>query len=171
MDPIKVGHVTNADVYLTNNRLAGRCKEFDPGDIGMKMVSHEALGMIGVIELPSRAIEAIKGKIVFDFIDHEVDRTTFNPTTLVRLALHSYVDVWDSEGLNRTKSHRLVTTIGVHFAKISGMGHSLGEAVNRELEISIVMMTQKVTTSEVPVLEYDVYAGIYRVNGENVWPD
>lgn len=171
MDPIKIGHISNADIYLNNNSLVGRVKEFDPGDLSIKMISHEALGMIGVLELPSRSHDAIKAKITFDFLDHELERQMLNPTKLHRLALHSYVDVFGSEGLDRAKSHRLVSTLGFFFASRSGMGHTLGEMVNHEHEISVPMITQKISTEETPIIEYDIFAGIHRVNGENVWPD
>ncbi|MDR6952678.1 phage tail tube protein FII [Ancylobacter sp. 3268] len=171
MDPIKVGHITNADVYMENNRLTGRVKEFDQGDFEVTTVDHETLGMIGVISLPSRSVAAIKGKISFAWLDHEMARIAMNPTRLVRFSLHSYVDVFGSSGLDTAASHRLVTTMGVHFTKLSGNAHTLGEAVGHEMEISIVSIVQRVSTSEIPLLEYDPFAGVYQINGEPVWPD
>ena len=171
MDPIKIGQITNADLYLNNNRLVGRVKEFDPGDFSIKVVSHEALGMIGVIELPARGIEAIESTITFDWLDHEVEREVINPTKVMRWAMHSYVDVFDASGLVTSSTHRLVTTVSVQFIGRSSFGHTLGEMVNHELECRTQAMTQKVSTSDVPILEYDPFAGVYRINGANVWPE
>ena len=85
--------------------------------------------------------------------------------------MHSYVDVYGSEGLDREKSHRLISTVGVYFVGRTGMGHSLGEAVNHEHEVTVAMLTQRISTEETPIIEFDVFSGVYRVNGENVWPD
>lgn len=171
MDPIRIGHISNADVYMDNNRLIGRIKEFEVAEISHKMVSHEALGMIGVLELPSRALEALTAKITYDFVDHEVERLVLNPTVTRRWQLHSYVDVWNADGLNRDQSHKLITSLGILPAKSGTLGHTLGEMVNRETEVRVVSMVSKVTINETPILEYDGFAQIYRVNGQNVWPD
>lgn len=171
MDPIKIGHIGNADLYLNNNRLIGRVKEFDPGDFTTKVISHEALGMIGVIEIPARGIEAIESSITFDFLDHEVERIVINPTVVHRWALHSYVDVFDASGLVAASSHRLITTVGVQFVGRSSFGHTLGEMLNHELECRTQTITQKISTSDVPILEYDPFAGVYKINGQSVWPD
>lgn len=171
MDNIRIGHITNADVYMDGNRLIGRVKEFEVSEVSYKMVSHEALGQVAVLELPSRAVEALKAKIVFSFVDHEVERLTLNPTVTRRWQLHSYVDIWGADGLDRTKSHKLITSLGCVFAKGGVLGHTLGEAVNRDMEVSVPFMTQKISTEEVPIFELDVFAGIHRINGANVWPD
>jgi len=171
MDPIKIGHISNADMYMNNNRLVGRVKEFDIGDFTTKVVSHEALGMIGVIEIPARGVEAIESTITFNFLDHEVERLVINPTKTVRWTMHSYVDVFDASGLVEASSHRLITTVALQFVGRSSFGHTLGEMLNHELECRTQTITQKISTSEVPLLEYDPFAGVYRINGENVWPD
>lgn len=171
MDPIRIGHISNADVYMDDNRLIGRVKEFEIPEISYKMISHEALGMIAVLELPSRAVEALKGKITFDYVDHDAERLHLNPTVTRRWQLHSYIDIWRAGGLDRDKSHKLITTLGALPAKSGALGHTLGEAVNREVEISIPYLVHKISTSDVPLLELDVFAGIHRINGENVWPD
>lgn len=171
MDPIRIGHISNADVYMDNNRLIGRVREFEVPEISHKMISHETLGMIAVLELPSRVLEALTGKITFDFLDHEVERQTLNPTVTRRWQLHSYVDIWSADGLNREQSHKLITSLGVLPAKSGVLGHTLGEMVNRETEIRVVSLVQKVSTASEPIVEIDAFAQIYRINGANVWPD
>jgi len=170
-DPIRVGHITQADVYINGNRFIGRVKEFEIPEFGHKMVTHEALGMIGILELPSRAVEALKGKIIFDYIDYEADQMVLNPTKVHYWQLHSYVDVFDAGGLNADKSHRRIVTVGVMFAKSNGLSIKLGENVERELEVSVVSLIDKVSIVATPLLEYDVFNGIYRINGVSVWPD
>lgn len=170
MDPIKVGHITNADLYLGTMRLIGRTKEFEIPEFSHKMVTHEALGMIGVLELPSRAVDALKAKVVFEYLDHDVERQVLNPTLTHRWQLHSYVDVFGADGLDRQKSHKLISNVSLMFGKSNGLSHKLGEMIEREIECSVTAFTQKVTSSDVPIIEYDVFAGIYRINGQDVWP-
>ncbi|MCJ8142967.1 phage major tail tube protein [Ancylobacter sp. A5.8] len=171
MDPIKIGHVSNADMYLANNKLTGRVKEFDPGDFSTKVISHEALGMIGVIEIPARGVEAIESSITFDWLDHEVERLVINPTKVHRWAMHSYVDVHGPEGVIADAGHRLITTVGLQFVGRSSFGHTLGEMLNHELECRTQFISQRISTSDVPILEYDPFSGVYRINGENVWSE
>lgn len=170
MQPIQLGHITNADVYMDAARLVGRIKEFEIPEVGHKMVEHEALGSIGVLELPSRALEALKAKIVFSYLDVEVERRVLNPTRVIKWQLHSHVDVFGAAGRDAERSHKLISSVGLMFSKSGGLSHTLGEAVNRELEASVTVLIQKTTNSDVPVFEYDLFAGIYRVNGEDVWP-
>lgn len=170
-DPIRVGHVTQADIYVNGNRLIGRVKEFEIPEFGHKMVSHEALGMIGILDLPSRAVEALKGKIVFDYLDYEADMMMLNPTKVHSWQLHSYVDVFGPGGLDTVRSHKRILTVGVMFAKSNGLSIKLGENVERELEVTVPSLIDRVTSLSNPLLEYDAFNGIYRINGENVWPD
>lgn len=168
---IEFGHITNADIYLEGNKLVGRLKNFDIPEHGYKMVEHESLGSIGVLALPSRAMEALTANVTFEYLDHTVERQVLNPTRVVRWQLHSHVDVFGPEGLDRSLSHKLITSVSVMLSKSNALGHALGEAVNRELEVSVTAMVQKVTSSDVPVFEYDIFNNIHRVNGEDVWPE
>jgi Phage tail tube protein FII len=170
-DPIRVGHITQADVYIDGNRFIGRVKEFEIPEFGHKMVSHEALGMIGILELPSRAVEALKGKIVFDYVDYEADQLILNPTKVLYWQLHAFVDVFDAAGVNTGKSHKRILTVGVMFSKSNALSLKLGENAERELEVSVVSLIDKVSTVAIPLLEYDAFNRIYNINGVPVWPD
>lgn len=80
MNPIQLGQITNGYLYLDDNKLTGRVKEFKIGEIGYKMVSHETLGQIGVLELPSRAVDALKATLELQYPDLELDARLKNPT-------------------------------------------------------------------------------------------
>lgn len=171
MDTIRVGQITNADIYLNDNRLLGRVKEFEVPEFKYKIVQHEALGMIGMAELPSRAVEALKGKINFDYIDSELDSQMINPTKVHYWTMRTRVDIFDAQGLNRDKTHRRVMTIGAMFEQSSALKLKLGENTNREIQVSVISLVDKVSTQDVPLLEFDLFNNILRINGEDVWPD
>lgn len=166
----KIGQITNADLYLNDTDVKGRVAEFDMGEIGATEVEHKTLGQIGVIKLPGRPVEAIEGKISFEWLDESIERDLLNPTKRHKIQLHSYVDVFGADGLDVDKSHTLVTHIGFHVMKRSGNSAKLGEQLASEHAISIQSFSQKVYGEAVPIVEFDAWAGIYNVNGEEVWP-
>lgn len=168
--PQKIGQITNADLYLNSNDVKGRVAEFDMGEVGHQEVEHSALGMIGVLKLPGRPVQPIEGKIMFEWLDEEVERIMMNPTKVNKIQLHSYVDIFDAEGLNADQSHTLVTHVAFNLMKTGGRPAKLGEQMASEHDICIHSFVQKVYGDSTPIIEFDVFSGIYSVNGENVWP-
>ena len=167
---MNLGQITNADLYINGADVKGKVKEFDLDDIGATEVEHSALGMIGVINLPGRPVEALGGKISFDWLDEAVERDLLNPTKRHNMQLHSYVDVFDETGLNVGASHTLVTHVGFHVVKRGGFKAKLGEGVGTEHAITVLSFSQKVYGDATAIIEFDAMANIYRVNGEPVWP-
>ncbi|MCJ7996065.1 phage major tail tube protein [Rhizobium cremeum] len=166
----KIGQITAGDVYINEVDVAGRVAELDMGEIGHAEVEHQTLGMIAVLKLPGRPVQAIEGKITFEWLDEEVSRTILNPTKVHKLQIHSYVDVFDAEGRNSDQSHTLITHIGFQTMKKGGSTAKLGENVGEELDISISSFKQNVYGGETPIIEFDAWNNIYNINGEAVWP-
>lgn len=166
----KIGQITQSDCYINEVDVCGRVTELDMGEIGHAEIEHQTLGMIGVLNLPGRPVQAIAGKITFEWLDEEVSRNILNPTKVHKLQLHSYVDVFDGEGLNSEQSHTLITHIGFQMMKTSGRSAKLGENLGQEHDISISSFKQTVYGGDTPIIEYDAWNNIYRINGEDVWP-
>lgn len=166
----KIAQITNADIYLNGTDVKGRVEEFEFDDIASAEIEHGALGMIGVLKLPGRPVDAIGGKIKFEWLDAELERALLNPTKRHNLQLHSYVDVFDETGLNTEKSHTLVTHVGFHVMKRGGFKAKMGDPIGTEHAITVPSFSQKVYGEATPIIEFDAFAGIYNVNGEPVWP-
>ncbi|WCK24624.1 phage major tail tube protein [Agrobacterium pusense] len=166
----KIGQITQSDCYVNEVDVCGRVAELDMGEIAHAEIEHQTLGMIGVLKLPGRPVQAIDGKITFEWLDEEVSRNILNPTKVHKLQLHSYVDVFDGEGLNRNQSHTLITHIGFQMMKTGGRTAKLGENLGQEHDISISSFKQSVYGGETPIIEFDAWNNIYRINGEDVWP-
>lgn len=166
----KIGQITNADLYLNGTDVKGRVAELDFGDFGHTEVEHAALGMIGVLKLPGRPVEAIEAKIKFEWLDDEVQRLIINPTKTVRAQLHSYVDIFNADGLDADQSHVLVTHLAFNMMKTSGRTAKLGDQLGAEHDITVHAFSQKVYGEAVPIIEFDAFAGIYNIDGEPVWP-
>ncbi len=166
----KQGHITQADCYINEVDVCGRVAELDLGEISHTEVEHQTLGMIGILKLPGRPVEAIEGKISFEWLDEEISRQILLPTKTHRLQLHSKVDIFDQDGLNAEKSTTLITRIGFSSMKTGGMKSKLGENMGQEIDISITSFTQMVYGSTAPIIEFDAWNNIYRINGADVWP-
>ncbi|PYE87503.1 phage major tail tube protein [Phyllobacterium leguminum] len=166
----KNGQITQADCYINEVDVCGRVAELDMGEIGHTEVEHKTLGMIGVLKLPGRPVEAIEGKISFEWLDEEVSRSILNPTKVHKLQLHSYVDIFDGDGLNGDQSHTLITHLGFQTMKTGGRTAKLGENLAQEHDISISIFKQSVYGASVPIIEFDAWNNIYNINGVPVWP-
>lgn len=166
----KIGQITNADLYLNGVDIKGRVAEFDMGEIGATEVEHATLGMIGVIKLPGRPVEAIEGKLNLEWVDEVLERGLLNPTTRHNIQLHSYVDIFDETGLNPEKSHTLITHLGFMVMKRGGSTAKLGDQMASEFTLSIQSFSQKVYGDADPIVEFDAWNGIYNIDGKPVWP-
>lgn len=166
----KIGQITQSDCYINEVDVCGRVAELDMGEIAHQEVEHQTLGMIGILKLPGRPVQAIEGKISFEWLDEEVSRAILNPTKMHKLQIHSYVDVFDGEGLSSDQSHTLITHIGFQMMKTGGRTAKLGENLGQEHDISISTFKQSVYGGDTPIIEFDAWNNIYRINGEDVWP-
>lgn len=167
---VQTGSITNADVLLNGVDIAGRVMELDLGEFGYTEVEHKALGMIGVLKLPSRAVEAIEANIKYEFLDPSLKREILNPTKTHRLQLHQYVDVSGPDGLDIEASHTLVHHVGFRTMKTKKGASKLGENLEMENTISVTSLVTKVYGEEVPILEYDIFNKIHKINDEDVYP-
>ncbi len=166
----KIGQITDSDCYINEVDVCGRVAELDLGEIGHAEIEHQTLGMIGVLKLPGRPVQAIEGKISFEWLDEEVSRSILIPTKIHKLQLHSYVDVFDGEGRSSTLSHTLITHIGF-FDDEDGWTHCQAwREPRQEHDISISSFKQSVYGGDTPIIEFDAWNNIYRINGEDVWP-
>ncbi len=164
-----IGQITNADVYVNEVDVAGRLKELDMGEVAHNEVKHETLGMIGVMNLPGRPVQEIGAKLTFEWLDEAVMRDIINPTKRSKLQIHSYVDVFDSDGLSIDKSHMLITHLGFYMMKTGDLKAKLGDQMGVAHDITIASLTQKIYGESTPIIEFDVFSQTYKINGEQVW--
>lgn len=168
---IRIGHTTNADVYVDGNRLIGRIKEFELDKLGYERVSHEALGMVGKMSLPARAMEPLEAKISFAWLETEYMLRTALPNRGVAFQFQNYVDVFDQGGLVENEGYRIITNVVLLFAEETFNAFKLGsDAIGRELQCSVIRLSMKSTETDVIIREYAPFENINRVNGSDVWP-
>ena len=163
--------ITDAEVYLDDKSLVGFCKEFNLPEIESTQVEHETLGSVGVLKLPRRGLSALEGSMVMSFADPEFLGITSNPRNAARFQLHSKLDAFDALGLNEDNSTTLVTHITALFHKSAYGGLKKDDGASEHTaEFSITKIMQRDVNASTPIVEIDLFANIYKVNGEDVWP-
>ncbi|MDE2577953.1 MAG: phage major tail tube protein [Hyphomicrobiales bacterium] len=167
---VKIGQCTNADVYLNGDNLVGRFKDFQLPDLEYKEVTHETLGQIAVLSMPGRPLQALKGKGTIDFLDRDLYPQLLNPTVTLPFALHSYVDVFNTGGVDVANSYRIVTNVTMSIRKVGGKPFKLGDAFEGEFEYVAQRFTQGVPGAKTPIVEVDVINQVHRILGQDVWP-
>lgn len=163
--------ITDAPIYLDDKSLVGFAKELNIPELETQQLEHETLGSIGVLKLPRRGLSAIEGDILMDFADPEFLAITSNPRKAARFQVHSKLDVFNAMGLDEENSTTIVTHITALFHKTKFPAAKKAEAGEHAAEFSITKLMQRDIKSSTPIVEIDFFANVYRVNGENVWPD
>ncbi len=165
-------HITGAEVYLDDRSLVGICEEFSIPDLEVGQVEHSTLGSIGTFKLPARGqLTPADGSMILLSPDPELITLSSNPRKAVRFQLHSKVDAFDALGLDEEKSTTIVTHVTALFYKRMFPGGKNGEAGKYTGEFSVTRLMQRDIQSETPIVEIDFFANIYKVNGEDAWPD
>lgn len=168
---LKNGQITDAPVYLDDKSLVGLCEEFNIPELENSQIEHETLGSIGVLKLPRRGLSAIEGSLIMAFPEPEFLAITSNPRKAARFQLHSKLDIFDAMGLDEANSTTLVTHVTALFSKTAFPNGKKAEAGKHNADFSVTKIMQRDINSSTPIVEIDLFANIYKVNGEDVWPD
>lgn len=168
---LQYGQVTDAPVYLEDKELLGICNEFNIPELESGTVEHDTLGSVGVLMLPRRGLSGLTGSIKLIFPEPEMVSIFSRPNKAAKFQVHQKIDVFDAGGLNEGNSTTLITHVTALFTKNSFASVKKGEAQEDTGEFSCTYLMQRLTSSETPLVEVDLFANIYKVNGEDVWPD
>ncbi|MGH1577705.1 phage major tail tube protein [Planktotalea sp.] len=168
---LQYGQITDAPVYLDDKSLVGHCEEFNIPEIETQTIEHDTLGSIGVMKLPRRGLSALEGSLIMSFAEPEFLSITSNPRKAARFQVHSKLDIFDAMGLDETNSTTLVTHVTALFHKSAFPGAKKADAGKHNADFSVTRLMQRDINSGTPIVEIDLFANIYKVLGENVWPD
>ena len=159
---LKINKLSNANVYLEGDSLLGQVKEIELPEVVQKMVDHEALGMVGVIELPA-GFEKMEGKIMWNSFYKDAFLKIADATAVHKMQLRGNLETNTSDGLESEVAY--VVYLNVRFKKTPMGNFKQHENVEMESEFSALSMKIEVDGTE--ILEFDPTANIYRVNGED----
>lgn len=162
--------ITQAHVYTGDDRLLrGVVEEMEIGEVGLTEVEHNALGMLGTLNLPGRPLQPITATITVKHMDEELERELMNPALRHNWQLHQRVDTFDVEGYSAAKSHLIVHQVGFHVMKRQSVTSKLGEGVMPAYEVSCPYLRQFKDGDNTNILLVDVFRDVYEVNGQSVW--
>lgn len=159
---IQLNRITNANVYIDGNCLLGRVEEIKLPDISVTMTEHKALGMVGKIELPS-GFDKMEGEIKWNSFYEDAFAKVVDPFTAIALMVRANVETYDSTG--RAKQVPLVTNLTVMFKK-NPLG-TYKQNDNAEFSSAFTAYYFKTVCDGKDIVELDVLANIYKVNGKD----
>ncbi|AAU36698.1 phage major tail tube protein [[Mannheimia] succiniciproducens] len=160
---IAINQIVNANVYIDGNSQIGKAQQIKIPDIEFEMVDHKGLGLFGTIKLPSGA-KAIEGGVNWDSYYPEVRAKLYNPFKNFQLQCRSNLQVFNAQGL--AAEEPMVTIMNVSSVKIGGTDVESKE--NAKFDDTFAVHSIKQTVAGKEILFIDVFANIFRVNGEDV---
>ncbi|MDD7568293.1 MAG: phage major tail tube protein [[Actinobacillus] rossii] len=160
---VQINQIVNANIYMDGNSLLGKAKEFKLSDIEFEQIEHKGLGMHGTIKLPA-GMNAIESEVIWDSFYPEVRAKAYNPYKNVQLMARSNLQVFDARGL--AAEVPMVTIMNVSFSKTTGGSLKNKEATEHSDTFQVYSIKQMVDGKE--ILFIDVFANIFRVNGQDV---
>lgn len=163
MAEIAIKKLTNANVYLGGNSLLGKASEIDLPKVVQKMMEHNALGMIGTLELPS-GIDKLESRLKWSSFYADVKRQFANPFNALNLQVRGNLESYTSAG--RTEEVAYVCYMTAHCKDLPLGNFKRHE--NAEFESNLSVTYVKLEVDGVPVVELDVIANIYKVDGVDI---
>ena len=160
---VQINQIVNANIYMDGNSLLGKAKEFKLSDIEFEQIEHKGLGMHGTIKLPA-GMNAIESEVIWDSFYPEVRAKAYNPYKNVQLMARSNLQVFDARGL--AAEVPMITIMNVSFSKTTGGSLKNKEATEHSDTFQVYSIKQMVDGKE--ILFIDVFANIFRVNGQDV---
>jgi P2 family phage contractile tail tube protein len=160
---VAINKITNANAYLGGNSLLGKVEEADLPKIVQKMTEYKALGMIADLELPS-GIEKLEARIKWKSYFSDVFRRFANPFSAIEMQLRGNLESYTSGGRSGEVPYVVYMTV---YAKDLPLGN-FKKHENVEMESNLSVTYVKLEVDGEPVVELDVIANIYKVDGVDI---
>lgn len=160
---ISVNRLTNVNVYVDGINHLGKAEEVSLPDIKHIMAEHKAIGMVGKFELFA-GIDKMEAKIKWNAFYADVLRKAANPFQTVQLQVRGSIETYTSAG--RTSQAPLVTFLTVTFKNYPTGNFKQHDNVELESNLNVIYVRQEIDGD--PVMEFDVLANIYKVDGEDL---
>ncbi len=163
---VRINRITNANVYVDGASFLGKTEEIKLPDITTIMSEHKALGLVGKLELPS-GLDKMDGEIKWSSFYKDAMAKMANPFQFVSLQVRASVETYGSQG--RVEQKPLVVFMTVSFKK--NPGGTIKQHDNAEFPSSFSCYYLKQVLDGQDILEFDVMANIYKVEGVDLLVD
>lgn len=160
MAGIQLNTLTNANLYIDGNSLLGQAEEFKLPTVKFKQTEHKAVGMVGTIKLPS-GIDALEGEVKWNSFYAGVWGKLLNPYAPVQLQARGNLETYNSQG--RVLQVPYVVFLTASFVEVPLGDFKQNDKAEFSSKYGATYVKQQV--GGINVLEIDVMANIYMVNG------
>lgn len=157
---IQLNTINNANVYIDGNCLLGRAEEIKLPTVKFKMSEHKAVGMVGTIKLPG-GIDALEGDIKWNSFYASVWPKLLDPFTALQLQVRGSLETHTSQG--RIAQVPYVVFMTASFSEVPMGDFKQNDKAEFQSKFSATYIKQQVNGQD--ILEIDVMANIYKVNG------
>ncbi|ODS87298.1 MAG: phage major tail tube protein [Chryseobacterium sp. SCN 40-13] len=160
---IKIGRLTNANIYVDGSSLLGRVEEFNCPTLTYKQAEHKALGLNGTVEYYA-GIDKMEGSMKWTSYYPEFLRKLANPFKAVRVQVRGNLEEYQG-------GERVGQTPAVVFLTIQPKDFPLGNFVqhdNVELTTNYGCTYVRMEINGEVITEVDVESNIFKVDGEDL---
>ncbi|MBW7848704.1 MAG: phage major tail tube protein [Bacteroidales bacterium] len=160
---IKIGRLTNANIYIDGGSLLGRVETFNCPTLTYKQAEHKALGLNGTIEYYA-GIDKLEGTIKWTSFYPEFLKKMANPFQPIRIQVRGNLEEYQG-------GERVGQTPAVVFLTVQPKNFPLGnfqQHDNIELETSYGCTYVRLEIDGESITEVDVEANIFKVDGEDL---
>lgn len=157
---IQVNRITNANIYLEGGSILGQAKEIDVPEIKFTMSEHVALGLVGKMEFFS-GIDKLEMKVRWNSFYKDTLMKFGNPFNPLQMQIRASSEEYSAQGRGSEKPVVIhLTAHSKNFPNANFKQHD-----NVEAESTLGVTYYKMVIDGVEVVEIDVLANIYKVNG------
>lgn len=158
-----INRMTNCNVYLDGNSLLGKAEEITLPEIKAKLAEHKALGMVGAVELPS-GLDKMEAQIKWAAYYTDAIAASGNIYRTVQLQVRSSLESYEAAG--RTAETPVVVHLTGQFKNLPLGNFKQHDNVDFTSQMNVTYV--KVVIGGVTIVELDVLANIYKVDGTDL---
>lgn len=163
MGKASINKMTGANVYVGGNSLLGKTSEITLPEITSKVIEHASTGMLGTAELFA-GVEAMEMTIKWSSFYSDTFREVADPTKAVTMQIRGNLETFEGGGKS-TEVAYVVNVVGTPKKFPTG---SFTQHENAEFESSFSINSIKIESGGTAIMEFDVFANIYKVNGIDI---
>ncbi|MCO5238867.1 MAG: phage major tail tube protein [Chitinophagaceae bacterium] len=162
-EKISINRCTNANVYVNGNSFLGRADEITLPQIKAKMSEHKAAGLLGSLEYFA-GVDKLEAKFKWNSFYPDLLKQAANPFQAVKVQVRASLETY--EGGSRISQQKLVVYLTGQFRDLP-LG-TFKQSDNVELESNMSVTAVKMEINDDEIIELDLEANIYKVNGEDL---
>jgi uncharacterized protein len=159
-EKIQINRITNANIYVNGSSKLGRCEEINLPTVKFKMSEHKAIGLFGAMEFAS-GMEKLEMKVKWNSLYTDVLKDAGDPFTAVELQVRASMETYESAG--RTKEVPVTIFLTAQYKDFPLGNYKQHDNVEVESMLNVYYFKMEIDSEE--ILEVDVLANIYKVNG------